>query len=149
MNTPLSVWLQKAAGAGEVPARDRFTQWARAAWRGSTPAAVNIRLVGEEESRLLNTKYRHKNRPTNVLSFPLDAPVSEDTNLLGDLVICAPVVKSEARDQGKPADMHWAHMVIHGMLHLQGYDHEQPGDAGRMERLERDIMAGLGYGDPY
>ena len=114
------------------------------------PAADSlIRLVDEAESRQLNRDYRGKDRPTNVLSFPFEAPPEVLTPLLGDLVICAPVVVREAREQGKPADAHWAHMLVHGVLHLLGYDHLEPAEADEMEALERDILAGLGFPDPY
>lgn len=111
---------------------------------------VCIRLVGEEESRTLNREYRGMDRPTNVLSFPADLVLPDgEGKLLGDIVICDPVVAREAQAQGKLASEHYAHMVIHGMLHLYGYDHEDPAEADVMEAIEREILGRLGIADPY
>lgn len=133
-----------------VPAEREFIDWCRAAYRGVEPAEVSIKIIGEAESAELNSTYRHKTGATNVLSFPMGAAGEvEKLLLLGDLAICAPVVQAEALTQGKSLSAHWAHMVVHGMLHLQGYDHIREDEAARMERLEVDIMAGLGYNDPY
>jgi probable rRNA maturation factor len=144
----VSVWVDVPRDG--VPAEREFVDWCRAAYLGSEPAEVSIKVVGEAESAELNSTYRHKAGATNVLSFPVDAMGQvEGRRLLGDLAICAPVVLAEARAQGKPPSAHWAHMVVHGMLHLQGYDHIREDEAARMERLEVDIMAGLGYNDPY
>jgi probable rRNA maturation factor len=109
-------------------------------------AEVTVRFVDAEEGRALNASYRHKDYPTNVLSFPYETePVA-----VGDLAICLPVVLKEAQAQGKAADAHFAHLIVHGMLHLQGYDHETgPRDAACMEAKEREILARLGYPDPY
>jgi probable rRNA maturation factor len=112
-------------------------------------ARLCVRIVGPAESRRLNRRYRGKDRPTNVLSFPASAEERTLTRALGDLVICAAVVAREAREQCKPLAAHWAHMVVHGTLHLLGYDHERSRAATRMERLETAILAGLGYPDPY
>ena len=123
-------------------------------------AELGIRIVDEVESAELNQTYRDKPGPTNVLSFPFEMPDlpegfatdEEDeisANLLGDLVICAPVVAREAAEQGKPEVVHWAHMVVHGMLHLLGYDHLEPAESAEMEEQERQILAGLGIVDPY
>ena len=97
----------------------------------------------------LNRDYRGKDCPTNVLSFPMELPEEFNMPMLGDLVICAPVVAREAEEQGKSPESHWAHMVVHGVLHLQGYDHQNSAEAEEMESLERRILAGLGYPDPY
>ncbi len=110
---------------------------------------ITLRIVGEDEGRNLNLTYRGRDQATNVLSFPFDAPDHVDSHLLGDLVVCAPVVEAEAAEQDKPVDAHWAHMLIHGALHLLGYDHITDKDAQIMERLERDILARLGCPDPY
>lgn len=104
---------------------------------------LTIRIVSDRESRTLNHQYRGKDKPTNVLSFQGDAGV------LGDLVICAPVVQREAAEQGKSLRAHWAHMVVHGCLHLQGYDHESDADAQKMEAREIRILSSLGFDDPY
>ena len=133
-----------------VPAEREFVGWCRAAYLGNEPAEVSIKIVGEAESAELNSTYRHKTGATNVLSFPMEwMEGGAERRLLGDLAICAPVVQTEARAQDKPLSAHWAHMVVHGMLHLQGYDHIREDQAARMERLEVDIMAGLGYNNPY
>ena len=120
------------------------------AWGGGE---LTIRVVGEAESAELNERYRHKRGPTNVLAFPsepLPAEGAEDELLpLGDLVICAPVVAREAAEQGKTLEAHWAHIVIHGALHLVGYDHETDAEAGEMEGRERELLAALGIADPY
>lgn len=112
-------------------------------------AEVTVRLVDEAESRELNHTYRGKDKPTNVLSFPFEAPPGLELPLLGDLVICRQVVEAEAVEQGKPLMAHWAHMVVHGSLHLLGYDHIEDEEAEEMEQLERDIMQELGFADPY
>jgi probable rRNA maturation factor len=111
--------------------------------------ALCIRVVGKAESQRLDLRFRGKDKPTNVLSFPASTAEQARSGALGDLVICAPVVAAEAREQGKPLDSHWAHMVVHGTLHLLGYDHEQSRAARRMEGLEVEILRGLGYHDPY
>ena len=108
-----------------------------------------MRVVAPAESKRLNRSYRGKDRPTNVLSFPASAAERELASALGDVVICAAVVAREAREQGKPLTAHWAHMVVHGTLHLLGYDHVKVREATRMEQLETAILGGLGYEDPY
>jgi len=146
----LAVEVQLATRGESLPARTQLMRWARAAWRDAAQdAEVVVRVTGEAESRRLNRDYRGKDRPTNVLSFPFEPVAGIDLEHLGDLVICAPVVAREAVEQGKPAEAHWAHMVVHGMLHLQGFDHETDADAAEMEALETEILAGLGYPAPY
>ena len=108
-----------------------------------------MRVVGEEEMAQLNRRYRGRNQPTNVLSFPIEPLPGICTNLLGDIVVCGPVVDREAAIQRKPPMSHWAHMVVHGMLHLFGYDHESDQEATAMERLEKSVLEGLGFSDPY
>lgn len=112
-------------------------------------AELTVRIVDEAESAELNEQYRHKSGPTNVLSFPFECPPEVELNLLGDLVISAPVVQREAKEQGKQETAHWAHMVVHGTLHLLGYDHLQQDEAEAMERREISIMEELGYTNPY
>ena len=112
-------------------------------------AEIVIRVVDEEESAALNGQYRGKAGPTNVLSFPFQAPPGMKTEILGDLLICAPVVVREAEEQGKSLPAHWAHMVVHGVLHLQGYDHIDEQEAVIMETAEIAIMNGLGFPNPY
>ena len=119
------------------------------------PALSNTRLVtsvlftGDDEVHELNREWRGKDKPTNVLSFPFEAPPGVDIPLLGDIIICAAVVEHEASEQGKALEAHWAHMVIHGTLHLLGYDHIEEGEAEEMEGLEIRLLAGLGYANPY
>lgn len=111
---------------------------------------VAIRIVDESESAMLNERYRGQPGPTNVLAFPAgDMPSGADIRPLGDIVICAPVVAREAAEQQKPLEAHWAHMVVHGCLHLRGYDHGADTEARQMEERERDLLAGLGIEDPY
>ncbi|EGG95046.1 A heat shock protein involved in translation [gamma proteobacterium IMCC1989] len=112
-------------------------------------AELTIRLVDEPESQQLNNDYRQKDKPTNVLSFPADLPDIVDLPLLGDLIICAPVVIKEAEEQQKPLQSHWAHMVVHGTLHLLGYDHIDENDANIMEAIETDVLAAMGIACPY
>jgi probable rRNA maturation factor len=114
------------------------------------PLEQTIRIVDEAESRLLNREYRGRDKPTNVLSFPAELPPGLlDYQCLGDLVICAPVVEREALEQGKRAQAHWAHLVVHGMLHLQGMDHQTETEAAEMEALEIEILHTLGHTNPY
>lgn len=112
-------------------------------------AEVTIRIVDETESHQLNFDYRGKDKPTNVLSFPFEAPPGMELDLLGDLVICRQVVEQEAIEQNKPLMAHWAHMVVHGSLHLLGYDHIEDDEAEEMESLESEIMQEMGFEDPY
>jgi len=137
-----------------VPAAASFRRWVAAALAGrGRDAELAIRIVDEDEGRGLNLQYRGKDQPTNVLSFPAELPEGLPKGvgwpLLGDLVICAPVVAREAREQGKPLAAHYAHMTVHGTLHLLGWDHEDHHDAERMEQREREILATLGVPDPY
>lgn len=150
----LTLDLQSATTQDPLPDADQLATWLQAALDGRRERAeVSVRLVDEAESRELNRTYRGKDSPTNVLSFPFEAPPGVDDEdiraLLGDLVICAPVVRREACEQGKPETHHWAHMVVHGTLHLLGHDHIEADDAERMEQLEREILATLGLPDPY
>jgi probable rRNA maturation factor len=154
---------QFAARRPWVPGRAALRRWAAAAHQaasssalragrpGATPPARGacIRVVGSAASRRLNREYRGKDRPTNVLSFPASPDERALAGSLGDLVICAAVVAAEAREQGKAPPAHWAHMVVHGVLHLHGYDHLSARDARRMERLEVEILRGFGYQNPY
>jgi len=113
------------------------------------PCEISLRLVGEDEMRDLNSRFRGRACPTNVLSFPAGLPADLGLPLLGDIAICGPVVRREATDQGKPVEAHWEHMIVHGTLHLLGYDHEDPVEADAMEALERRVLADLGRPDPY
>jgi probable rRNA maturation factor len=144
-----AVEIQLAEDTGQVPDPQKLTQWAQVAQESDAPIPMVIRIVGEAEGRELNQGYRGKDYATNVLSFPFEAPEEIEEAYLGDLVICAPVVRREALEQGKEAEAHWAHMVVHGTLHLRGYDHLEQNEAERMEMLEKQIMARLGYTNPY
>ncbi|MDX1588502.1 MAG: rRNA maturation RNase YbeY [Oleiphilaceae bacterium] len=145
----LTVDIQIACEEPLVPPRAQLSLWARTGYLCEQPVEVTLRLVSPEESADLNHRYRGKDRPTNVLSFPFEAPPGMTLPLLGDLVICADVVAREALAQSKPLAAHWAHMVIHGMLHLQGHDHEEPDQADAMEALEVRLLQTLGLPDPY
>ena len=133
-----------------LPTAEQIEQWATAAVQPqSDEVEMTVRIVDEAESHELNLNYRGKDRPTNVLSFPFECPDEVELPLLGDLVICRQVVEREAQEQDKPVMAHWAHMVVHGSLHLLGYDHIEDGEAEEMESLETQIMTGLGFADPY
>ncbi|WP_380184408.1 rRNA maturation RNase YbeY [Kalamiella sp. sgz302252] len=133
-----------------LPAEEDFQHWLEAVLpQFQAESEVTIRLVDEAESRELNHTYRSKDKPTNVLSFPFEAPPGIELPLLGDLIICRQVVEQEAAEQEKPLLAHWAHMVVHGSLHLLGYDHIEDDEAEEMEGIETEIMLALGYADPY
>ena len=133
-----------------LPQADQVQRWLEAAILPiKDEAEVTVRIVDSEESQSLNRDYRGKDKPTNVLSFPFEAPPGIEISLLGDLVICRQVVEKEADEQQKPLISHWAHMVVHGSLHLLGYDHIEDDDAEVMESLESKIMQEMGFDDPY
>lgn len=133
-----------------LPTAQQIEQWATTAVQPqSDEVEMTVRIVDEAESHELNLNYRGKDRPTNVLSFPFECPDEVELPLLGDLVICRQVVEREAQEQDKPVMAHWAHMVVHGSLHLLGYDHIEDDEAEEMESLETQIMTGLGFADPY
>ncbi|MCV6610120.1 MAG: rRNA maturation RNase YbeY [Amphritea sp.] len=134
----------------DLPSEELLTEWVTAALNGRLEQAeLSIRIVDTEESQQLNSQYRGKDKPTNVLSFPFEMPEGITLDLLGDLVICAEVVALEAQEQKKPLMHHWSHMVIHGVLHLLGFDHINNEEAEEMEQLEREILASLDIPDPY
>jgi probable rRNA maturation factor len=140
----LALSVQHAVRHAAAPHRPQVMRWLRAAQEHQ--ASVSVRFVGLPEGQALNRDYRHKDYPTNVLSFVYDS----EPMVVGDLVICVPVVLREAAEQGITVEAHFAHLIVHGMLHLQGYDHETGArDARRMEAREREILSGLGYPDPY
>ena len=141
--------IQRASAAPDQPDDDSFLRWVGLALGAGTDRELTIRLVDEDEGRTLNHTYRGKDYATNVLSFPADLPPELDLPLLGDLVVCVPVVAREATEQDKALHAHWAHMVIHGCLHLLGYDHIDESDADEMETLERELLAQLSIADPY
>jgi probable rRNA maturation factor len=134
----------------DLPTYDDVLLWLNSTLIKFQPQAeVTVRLVDEPESQQLNRDYRGKDKPTNVLSFPFEAPPGIDLDLLGDLIICKQVVEREAIEQNKLLMSHWAHMVVHGCLHLLGYDHLEDQEAEEMESLETEIMESMGYSDPY
>ncbi len=142
--------IDRACRPSSAPSDAKFQRWVTAALDASSDAVeLGIRLVDEAESSDLNLQYRGKSGATNVLSFPFDAVAPVALPILGDLVICEPVVIREAREQKKSSDAHWAHMVIHGVLHLLGYDHINDHDADVMENLETKILLSLDYPAPY
>ncbi len=143
--------LQLASEAAGLPGAAQLRQWCELALRQRTaPSELTVRIVDEAEARELNRTWRGKDYATNVLSFPAEIPEGLlDIPLLGDLVICAQVVEREAAEQGKSSAAHWAHLVIHGCLHLLGYDHIDEAEAEEMEALERQLLAELGHPDPY
>lgn len=143
--------FQLACDNTDLPAEADLTLWIQRVLDAhqDTGHEVTIRIVTSEESQMLNNQYRGKNKPTNVLSFPFECPPGIELPLLGDLIICADVVETEAIEQGKTAQHHWAHMVIHGCLHLLGYDHIEEQDAEEMESLEVELLATLNIKDPY
>jgi len=175
----LAVEVQDASGGARMPPADKLREWAKLALGADARGELTIRIVSKRESAELNERYRGKRGPTNVLAFLADVPTqaagevkeappspassgapseapsaapNEAPNApppLGDLVICAPVLAREASEQRKPLEAHWAHIVIHGTLHLQGYDHETAEQAAVMEGRERELLAGLGFADPY
>jgi probable rRNA maturation factor len=139
----LTLAVQYAVSANGKPSRSQFRKWVRAAL--DCDARITLRIVGQKEGRALNLSYRNKDYATNVLTFVLQ----DKTPFEGDLALCAPVITSEAHAQKKSVVAHYAHLTVHGVLHLQGYDHENDAQAQVMEKLETQIMAKLGYADPY
>ncbi len=144
----IHVELQNASVSPLVPSEEDLFRWAQAATQRDD-AEIVIRVADEEESAELNGQYRGIPKPTNVLSFPFEAPPGMATEILGDLLICSPVVAWEAQEQGKSLRAHWAHMVVHGVLHLQGYDHIEDNEAAIMESEEIAILDRLGFPNPY
>jgi probable rRNA maturation factor len=159
----LQLDIQNPANFSNIPCDENMLLWVDCALQDKLADAtisLVLRIVDETESQSLNTQYRHKNAATNVLSFPFEMPealpelatISPAENLirhLGDLVLCAPIIEQEALQQGKTLMQHWAHMIVHGVLHLQGYDHVKTSQAEQMEALETAILAQLGLPDPY
>jgi probable rRNA maturation factor len=147
---PFTLHVQYGLPRKGVPAPASFRRWGEAAAaRCGAAGEVTLRVVDREEGADLNTRYRGKAGATNVLSFPFEAPPGVQGPWLGDVVICAPVVLEEARVQGKLAGAHWAHLLVHGMLHLLGHDHRFAAEAAKMERLEVEVLRSLGFEDPY
>lgn len=143
-----SICVQFATSRRGVPSANSFRRWAEAVI-GNARGELVIRVVGIREGRLLNATYRHKDYATNVLSFPAGQIPGDVAAVLGDLVITSPIVLKESMEQRKVLREHWAHLVVHGCLHLMGYDHQEVSDANAMEAKEREILSSFGFGDPY
>ena len=151
---PVEFEVQRVSTSASIPDDERFRLWAETALAGKGENfSFGIRVVDEDEAQRFNREYRHKDYATNILSFPTDLPEDLPADIrhsqLGDLLICAPVVTREALQQQRSELDHWAHLLVHGILHLLGYDHERAEDADVMESLETEILAKLGIGDPY
>ena len=145
--------IQFAVDDDGLPRRATIERWVAAAFAGvgSPPGPLSIRVVDEPEARELNARFRGRNAATNVLSFPTDAdgwPPGEPRSF-GDVVVCAPLLARQADEAGRPVEEHWCHIVVHGVLHLLGYDHQNDSDALEMEQTEREVLATLGFPDPY
>jgi len=150
MDLILDMQIALDATGYQLPSEEQVSTWLQSALEGRMAAAeVTVRIVDEVESEQLNQQYRHKQGPTNVLSFPFESDVAMEVPLLGDIVICAPVVAREALEQHKELFSHWAHMLIHGALHLLGYDHVSDTQADEMEYMEIQLMRQLGFSNPY
>ncbi len=145
-----SLDIQIACQNLSVPAKEELLTWIEAALQHKNKNKnVSLRIVDRKEMQQLNAQYRNKDKPTNVLSFSCDLPDDVDDPLLGDIVICGPVIEQEAKEQKKQVKAHWAHLLVHGTLHLQGYDHVNASEASLMEGLETDILVNLGFPEPY
>ncbi len=146
----VEVDVQYAATGEGMPEPGEIVGWVQAAVAGRRDnAELSVRVVDEAEITVLNHRFRGQDRPTNVLSFPVGDMPGMEVSLLGDVVVCAPVVRRQAREQRKSERAHWAHMVVHGTLHLLGYDHVTPADAEEMEQIEKAVLDSFGYKDPY
>ena len=142
--------IQIATEYRDYPSEQQFQLWVDTVLKdANADSEIVIRLIDNEESAELNQQYRHKVGPTNILSFPFEAPEGIEMDLLGDLAVCAPLIAEEARQQGKPLLHHWAHITIHGVLHLLGYDHIENGEADEMETLEIALLSQLNIPNPY
>lgn len=147
----VEIELSVSEGVDEaiLPSEEKIQQWAQASYQSNDAAVISMQIVASDEMQELNKNYRGKDKPTNVLSFPMEMPADIGINILGDLALCVEVIEQEAEQQGKSSEAHWAHMVVHGVLHLQGYDHVEDEEAEIMEAQEIEIMKGLGFDNPY
>ena len=142
--------IQFASVVSSLPSAESIKVWSNAALAASShDTELTVRIVDEQEIAQLNERFRDQQGTTNVLAFPAEVPAEAGVSLLGDVIICAPVVIAEAQAQGKATDAHWAHLVVHGILHLQGFDHQNEAQSTEMETCEVDILARLGYSNPY
>jgi probable rRNA maturation factor len=151
MNLAVDISLSESLEGGDedVPDSSMLQRWANTAYLKQEPAIVSLFIASRDDIHRLNKQYRNKDRATNVLSFPMQIPEKTDMHLLGDIALCPAVIREEAVAQGKPLQNHWAHMVIHGMLHLQGFDHVEDDEAALMETREIDLLNGIGIANPY
>jgi len=133
----------------KLPSEESFQYWAQASYSGDDEVVASLQIVDSDEMQNLNKNYRGKDEPTNVLSFPMELPEEVGINILGDLALCDEVIETEAKQQAKTSEAHWAHMIVHGMLHLQAYDHVEDDEAEVMEAKEIEIMKILGFENPY
>ena len=146
----LNIDIENVSGITSIPDDKSIIKWATLALeKKHKDAEICLRIVDEEEGQYLNKEWRNKESATNVLSFPVGEVIEHAPNLLGDIVICAPIVEKEAKQQQKENEAHWAHLIIHGILHLQGYDHVSDDDANIMEKKEIQILKEIGYANPY
>jgi probable rRNA maturation factor len=141
--------VQRMVDAVGIPADEQIRQWAERVLSDQAAAVVNVRIVDQAEGWALNKQWRGKDSATNVLSFPASVPEIDGMHVLGDVVLCAPVIEREALEQGKSLEAHWAHLVTHGLLHLLGFDHTEAEQARAMESREIEILSTLGYANPY
>jgi probable rRNA maturation factor len=146
----MGINIQNVSGFDTLPENELIIKWAEQALdEQHKEAEITLRVVDIDEGQKLNKEWRKKDSATNVLSFPVGEVIEQAPNLLGDIVICAPIVELEAKEQGKEFEAHWAHLIIHGILHLQGYDHESDEEANMMETKEIHILKKIGYTNPY
>ena len=132
-----------------LPSEENFQHWTQASYAGDDEIVVSFQIVSSDEMQNLNKAYRGKDKSTNVLSFPMELPEEVGINVLGDLALCDEVIEAEAKQQSKTREAHWAHMIVHGMLHLQDYDHIEDDETEVMEAKEIEIMKNLGFENPY
>lgn len=146
----LNIDIENVSSIGSIPDEKSIIKWAKMALEQKNKnAEICLRIVDIEEGQYLNKEWRNKDSATNVLSFPVGETIKHAPNLLGDIVICAPIVEQEAKQQEKDSEAHWAHLIIHGILHLQGYDHMTDDEAAVMEKKEIQILKETGYSNPY
>ena len=146
----MTIHIQNASSIKSIPTINKMKSWATQALKAKNKdAEVTIRIVDEDEGRELNKTWRNKDYATNVLSFPVGETIEQAPDFLGDIVICVQVVEREAKEQGKDIEAHWAHLIVHGILHIQGYDHEIESEADIMEAKEILILKKIGYANPY
>ena len=145
----LTLDIDRQYSQNDMPSNDELEQWAAMAYLGNSPAEAALVIVDEAAMQTLNRDYRQADKTTNVLSFAANLGELDGVTHLGDIIVCAPVISAEAQQQSKSIAAHWAHMLIHGMLHLQNYDHDNDDDAKVMENIEIELLAKIGISNPY